>query len=79
MPLDKTTLGNSIASAFAKAQGLSKASDAQSVLASSIAAAIDTYVKGATVTVTAGIPVSTAGTAAVQTGATTGPGSGSLS
>ena len=79
MPLDKTTLGNSIAAAFAKAQGLSKASDAQTTLAGSIADAIDTYVKGATVTVPAGIPVSTAGTAAAQTGATTGPGTGNLS
>ena len=79
MPLDKTTLANSIAAAFAKAQGLSKASDAQSTLASSIASAIDTYVKGATVTVSAGIPVSTAGTAAAQTGATTGPGTASVS
>ena len=79
MPLDKTTLGNSIAAAFAKAQGLSPASDAQSTLAGDIAAAIDTYVKAATVTVPSGIPVSTAGTAAAQTGATTGPATGSLS
>jgi hypothetical protein len=40
---------------------------------------IDRYVKTATVTVGAGIPVSTAGSAGAQTGATTAPGTGSLS
>ncbi len=79
MPLDKTTLANSIAAAFANAQGLSKASDAHTTLAGSISDAIDTYVRGATITVPAGIPVSTAGTAAAQTGATTGPGTASIS
>jgi hypothetical protein len=37
------------------------------------------YIKTASVTVGAGIPVSTAGSAAAQTGATTAPGTGSLS
>lgn len=41
--------------------------------------AIDEYIKGATVTVAAGIPVSTAGSAAAQTGATTSPGTGTIS
>ncbi len=41
--------------------------------------AIDTYIKGATVTVAAGIPVATAGSAAAQTGATSGPGTGTIS
>ena len=36
-------------------------------------------IKSATVTVNAGIPVATAGTAASQTGSTTGTGTGSLS
>jgi len=41
--------------------------------------AIDEYIKGATVTVAAGIPVSTAGSAAAQTGTTTSPGTGTIS
>lgn len=41
--------------------------------------AVDTYVKTGTVTVAAGIPVSTTGTAAAQTGATTAPGTGTIS
>ena len=41
--------------------------------------AIDEYIKGATVTVAAGIPVSTAGSAAAQTGATTSVGTGTIS
>jgi len=39
---------------------------------------IDAYIKTATVNVLAGIPVATTGTAAAQTGATTGPGTGTL-
>jgi len=41
--------------------------------------AVDTYVKTGTVTVAAGIPVSTTGTAAAQAGATTAPGTGTIS
>jgi len=41
--------------------------------------AVDTYVKTGTVTVASGIPVSTTGTAAAQTGATTAPGTGAIS
>lgn len=40
---------------------------------------IDAYVKTGTVTVASGIPVSTAGTAAAQSGATTAPGTGTIS
>lgn len=47
-------------------------------MAEVISEAVDKYIKTATVTVSAGIPVSTAGTAAAQTGATTGPGTGTL-
>lgn len=46
---------------------------------SKMADAIEKYVKSGTVTVAAGIPVSTAGSAAAQTGATTAPGTGSIS
>lgn len=41
--------------------------------AGAIATAIDDYIKSATITVPAGIPVSTTGTATAQTGATTSP------
>lgn len=75
MSLDKTTLASSIKSALAA--GLADTSDssatAQENLAKAIANAVDTYVKGITITVPAGIAVSTAGTAAAQTGATTAP------
>jgi len=42
------------------------------VLATELSTAIDAYIK--TATVNPGIPVTTAGTAAAQSGATTGPG-----
>ncbi len=41
--------------------------------------AIDSYVKTGTVTVAAGIAVATTGSAAAQTGATTAPGTGTIS
>ena len=53
--------------------------DAIEFLATKITEAIDKYLKSATVTVPAGIPVATAGTAAAQTGATTAPGLGTIS
>ena len=40
---------------------------------------IDTFVKSGTVTVATGIPVATAGSATAQTGATTAPGTGTIS
>lgn len=46
---------------------------------SKMADAIEKYVKSGTVTVAAGIPVSTAGSAAAQTGATTATGTGTIS
>ena len=47
--------------------------------AGKLAKIINGHIKTASVTVNAGIPVSTTGSAAAQAGATTGPGSGSLS
>lgn len=41
--------------------------------------AIDTYIKGATVTVAAGIHVTTAGSATAQTGETDSTGTGTIS
>jgi hypothetical protein len=43
-----------------------------------LADAIDVYVKTGTVTVAPGIPVSTAGSPTAQTGATTAPGTGTI-
>ena len=48
-------------------------------LSNALSDAIETYVKTGTVTVAAGIPVSTTGTAAAQTGATTSTGTGTIS
>ncbi|MDR1756101.1 MAG: hypothetical protein LBR65_03950 [Culturomica sp.] len=48
-------------------------------IAGKLAAAFDKYIKTATVTVAAGIAVSTAGSPSAQTGATTAPGTGTIS
>jgi hypothetical protein len=48
-------------------------------LATSLATAIDAYIKSATVTVPSGVLVATTGTAVAQTGATTAPGIGTIS
>lgn len=48
-------------------------------LASAIANGVDSWIKTGIVTVQPGIPVATAGTPAAQTGATTGPGTGTIS
>jgi len=82
MPLNKTSLKTSVKQAFLDALGGSPTSEQNTkidTLAGAIADAMDAFVKTATVTVSAGIPVSTAGTAAAQTGATTAPGTGTLS
>jgi hypothetical protein len=47
--------------------------------AGELAKIINDHIKTASVTVNPGIPVATAGSAAAQSGTTTGPGSGSLS
>ena len=47
-------------------------------LASAIADGVDAWIKTGTVTVQPGIPVSTAGSPTAQTGATTGPGTGTI-
>lgn len=48
-------------------------------LASAIANGVDAWIKTGTVTVQPGIPVSTTGSPVAQTGATTGPGTGTIS
>ena len=47
-------------------------------LANAIGDRLDAWIKTGIVTVQPGIPVSTAGSAAAQTGATTGPGTGTI-
>ena len=47
--------------------------------ADGLSAAIETFVKSGTVTVASGIAVSTTGSAAAQTGSTTGTGTGTIS
>lgn len=66
MPLNKTALAQSILKLMTDARKETEIDDSR------LADAIDAFVK--TGEVQAGIPVSTTGTAAAQTGATTGPG-----
>ncbi len=77
MPLVKETLKTGIKSLLTNMRTKEEISD--DYFADQLATLIDTYIKSATVTVMAGIPVATAGTAAAQTGATTSPGTGTLS
>lgn len=82
MPLDKVTLKNSIKQAFLDELGGGSTTAQQTAvdnIATKLSNAIDVFVKSGTVTVATGIPVATAGTAAAQTGATTGPGTGTIS
>ena len=58
---------------------LTKTNDSIEEYAERLASLIDTFVKGGEVTVQPGISVSTAGTAAAQTGATTSTGAGTIS
>ena len=69
MPLNKTALAQSILKLMTDAR---KETEIDSKFANGLADAIDAFVK--TGEVQAGIPVSTAGSATAQTGATTGPG-----
>ena len=57
---------------------LTKTNDSIEEYAERLASLIDTFVKGGEVTVQPGIAVSTAGTAAAQTGATTSTGKGTI-
>lgn len=80
MALDTTTLKKEIRAAFdAESDTKVNPSEARQRTADAIGAAIEKFVKTGTVTVSAGIAVSTTGTAAAQTGATTAPGTGTIS
>ena len=70
MPLNKTALAQSILKLMTDARKEIEIDDSK--FANGLADAIDAFVK--TGEVQPGIPVSTTGTAAAQTGATTGPG-----
>ena len=70
MPLNKTALAQSILKLMTDARKETEIDDSK--FANGLADAIDAVVK--TGEVQAGIPVSTAGSATAQTGATTGPG-----
>lgn len=70
MPLNKTALAQSILKLMTDARKETEIDDSK--FANGLADAIDAFVK--TGEVQAGIPVSTAGSATVQAGATTGPG-----
>lgn len=83
MALDKQQLASQLKSIFDSVSPEGNNETDPSVLreqiANDMADAIDTFVKGAEVTVEAGIPVSTTGTAAAQTGQTTESGNGTIS
>lgn len=70
MPLNKTALAQLILKLMTDARKETEIDDSK--FANGLADAIDAFVK--TGEVQAGIPVSTAGSATAQTGATTGPG-----
>lgn len=66
-PIDETSNSNEVKQRFAQN------------IANAIADGIDAWIKTATVTVQAGIPVSTSGSPTAQTGVTTGQGTGTIS
>ncbi len=69
--LVKPTLQKQILDLLTEMRTRTEISDAD--FAASLADIIDTYVKSATITIAAGIPVSTTGGPAAQTGSTTAP------
>jgi hypothetical protein len=80
MGLDKTTLKNEIQAAFdAESDVEVNPAEARARIATKLSEAIDKFVKSGTVTVASGIAVSTTGTAAAHTGATTATGTGTIS
>lgn len=77
MALVKSTLKTAIFSLLTAMREKTEISDDE--FAEKLATAIDTYIKSATVTVAAGIAVATSGSPTSQTGATTAPGTGTIS
>jgi hypothetical protein len=80
MALATTSLKTAIKAAFVAQSSKKDNPDAAwDDLADKISKAVETFVKSGTVTVATGIPVSTAGSATAQTGATTSTGTGTIS
>jgi len=79
MPLVKATLKSSILATLNSLKTEEDQTAAIDKLADDLANHIDTYIKTATITVSAGIPVATAGSPSAQTGATTAPSIASIS
>ena len=79
MPLVKATLKASILSTLNTLKIEEDQAAAIDKFADDLATHIDTYIKSATVTVAAGIPVATAGSPSAQTGATTATGIATIS
>lgn len=77
MPLNKTVLKQSILQLMKDMQ--TREVDSTEEFATRLSNAIDAFVKTGTVTVVAGIAVSTTGTAVAQTGATVATGTGTIS
>ena len=73
MPLVKATLKSGIQALLTEMR--TKEENADEYFADQMATLIDTYIKSATVTVVAGIPVTTS----TGAGATTAPGTGTIS
>lgn len=79
MALNKTSLEQELQAAFDVESDVEvDPAQARARMAKAIADAVDRFVKSGTVTVSPGIPVSTAGSATAQTGATTGTGTGTI-
>lgn len=77
MPLVKATLKAQLEADF---KGIKLGEDdAAAKVAEAVANRVDAYIKSATITVAAGIPVATAGSPTAQTGTTTGPGTATIS
>jgi hypothetical protein len=76
MALVQATLKTNLLNLF---NSMKQSEMSEADFAEQLAMIINNHIKTAQVTVNAGIPVATAGSAASQTGTTTGPGSGSLS
>lgn len=76
MALNKTALKTGIKQLMDDM--LTREQNANDEFATRLSNLIDTYVKSGTVTVQPGITVSTTGTAAAQTGATTSTGTGTI-
>ncbi len=82
MPVVETAIAAQIEAFMTKTTGANLTDESKKQIqgfASDLSKVIATAIRSATVTVAPGIPVATAGTPAAQTGATTAPGTGTLS